>query len=318
MQVKKRKNTGVLGIFPATAPQHKKKYNFFAEVLFNFIFLRPETFKKNMEQTILKDQGLPQLRQMVLENTGRIHNNEQAIETMSKTLDEERRRTHDRDTHLDAALSEHDRAHRNHEREMQELRGLLRQQAVQLDESIKKSRKEFNESLQKSRKEFNERMGELQKSIDNANAAITRTSVEFLGVTGHIVEGLASSSTYKVFKDAGLNVVNLGKNIRPKDPSANDQMEIDVLLGNERFTIPVEVKANCTRQKVKRFVGKMKRFRRLFPEHSDKEVVAAIAAINFDLESDALAKELGLLVIRVSSDNIFSLDPFREDSLQRF
>ena len=90
------------------------------------------------------------------------------------------------------------------------------------------------------------------------------------------------------------------------------------MLGNDKIVVPVEVKANFTKQKVKRFLHKMEMFRMFFPECADKEVIAAVAAINYDAGADTFAHEEGLLVIRVSSDDIFSIDPVDNQSLRRF
>ncbi len=289
-----------------------------------------------MEQTILTESSLLQLRQMALENTERIDMNEQAIETMNTRLDKEEKEHRDFYARLNASLE-------THEREMQALHRFLHESSDKFNADLRRSRAEFEADLKKSREEFVERQRKfeeerkrsheefeermrghdkrfetLQASIDRANEAITRTSVEFLGVTGHIVEGLASSAVYKVFKEAGLDVVNYGKNIRPRKPDAHDQMEIDVMLVNDRFSIPVEVKANFTRQKMRHFIAKMQDFRRLFPEFADREVVAAVAALNYERGADRFAQEEGLLVIHVNSNNLFSLAPFKEEDLHRF
>lgn len=62
----------------------------------------------------------------------------------------------------------------------------------------------------------------------------------------------------------------------------------------------------------------MSLFRRLFTDCSDKKVVAAVAAINYERGVAELAHKEGLLVIRVNSDDIFSLDPFEEKDLRQF
>ena len=90
------------------------------------------------------------------------------------------------------------------------------------------------------------------------------------------------------------------------------------MLGNDRFTVPVEVKANFTKKKVKRFLRKMEMFRSLFPEYCDRDVLAAVCAINYENGADQFAHDEGLLVLRVNSDNVFSLDPFDEEKLRRF
>lgn len=139
-----------------------------------------------------------------------------------------------------------------------------------------------------------------------------------MGRTGHIVEGLLSSSAEKVFQEAGFDLYNHGKNLIRKFKSENKQMEVDVLLSNDEFAVPIEVKTNCTREDVRRILHQMELFRDLFPEYADKEVIAAVAAINYEKGVDDLARDEGLLVIRVNSDDIFSLDSFDKDTLRRF
>ena len=93
---------------------------------------------------------------------------------------------------------------------------------------------------------------------------------------------------------------------------------MDALLSNESVVIPVEVKAHFTKKKVKRFIRKMEMFKKFFPEYADKEVVAAIAAIHYEADADTFAHDEGLLVIRVNSNDIFSLDPIDESKLRKF
>lgn len=250
-----------------------------------------------MEREInLMKPELPQLRQMVLKNTERIDKNERLINRMMMEQAEQSRTIKERDEWWE-------NSRREHERDMREMRETLHQTI----EGIKELRKKSAES--------DKRMDEERKKTD---AQIRQISIEFLGVTGHLVEGLASSAVDNVFKEAGLELLHYGKNIKPKRPEDNKMMEIDVLLGNDNFTVPVEVKADFTKKKVKRFVHKMTMFRKLFPEYCDKDVVAVVAAINYENGADTLAHEEGLLVIRVSSDDIFTLDPFDIERLRRF
>ena len=187
------------------------------------------------------------------------------------------------------------------------------------DERFAKEMKERDERFDREMKESHEKFSkELKENMDETNAAIRRISIEFLGATGHIVEGLASSAVEKIFKEAGLDLLHYGKNIKPMQPEVNGKAEIDVLLGNDVFFVPVEVKADFTKKKVQRFVRRMEKFREFFPEYANKEIIAAVAAINYEDGADQLAHEEGLLVIRVSSDDIFSLDPFDVNTLRRF
>ena len=253
---------------------------------------------------MLEEPTLPQLRERVQRNTERIDRHEVALNKMQMENAEQKRNISEFDRRLELSSKEHDRW-------MREWRQAMKESSRKFDEELAKSRKEFKEGLEESSRRFEEINAK-------TNAAITRISTEFLGVTGHIVEGLASSAVDEVFKAAGLPLLHFGKNIKPKQPEANSQMEVDVMLGNDRFTVPVEVKANFTKKKVKRFLHKMEMFRPLFPEYCDRDVLAAVCAINYEDGADQLAHDEGLLVLRVNSDNVFSLDPFDEEKLRRF
>ena len=342
--------------------------------------------------TTLMEPDLPQLRQMVLENTRRINRNEMMINKMRMENDEEARKKLERDEWLENFRRESDESMRKsrermdrlerfeevsrieHEKRirewderiakgleehreefakemkerderfakgMEEHREKFAKEMKERDERFAKGMEEHQEKFAKEMKERDERFAkemkerderfdremkeshekfskELKENMDETNAAIRRISIEFLGATGHIVEGLASSAVEKIFKEAGLDLLHYGKNIKPMQPEVNGKAEIDVLLGNDVFFVPVEVKADFTKKKVQRFVRRMEKFREFFPEYANKEIIAAVAAINYEDGADQLAHEEGLLVIRVSSDDIFSLDPFDVNTLRRF
>ena len=319
------------------------------------------------------DLDMPQLRQMVLENTERINRNELIINKMRMESAEQTRKVSEQDEWLENIRNENDRSMRlsrermdrlekfaetsrleyeqrvreiNEERKASDKR--IEEYRRESDKRIEESRRESDRRIEESRKEterevkemlakthseveemlakthseVKEMLAETHKEVKEmfaeTNASIRRVSVEFLGVTGHIVEGLVSSSTEKIFKDAGFDLHDSGKNLRRELASEDKQMEVDAMLGNEKLVVPVEVKANFTKKKVKRFLHKMEMFRKFFPEYADKEVVAAIAAINYEAGVADFAHEEGLLVIRVSSDDIFSLDPVDENKLRKF
>ena len=295
---------------------------------------------ENITASTLMESNQSQLRQLVLENTERIGRQDVIIDKLrmdNSSLSQEMRERYE---WLENSRQEHDRSIKaikeclkdiaqlqkasiiEHKMQIHELKKLFGENSEQMKKSSEKFDREMKERDEKFAKEMKESKEEfakeLKESRDETNAAIRRISVEFLGATGHIVEGLAGSAVDKIFKDAGLDLLHYGKNIRPKQPGTNNKMEVDVLLGNDTFIVPVEVKADFTKRKVKRFVRQMEMFRTLFPEYDGKEVIAAIAAINYEGGADQLAHEDGLLVIRVSSDDIFSIDPFDVKTLRRF
>ena len=317
---------------------------------------------------------MPQLRQMVLENTARIIKNEQTIREMKKKLQEEGEKQIQRQTYWETSREEHDRAHREHEQEMSKLREFMFNHAVQFDADLKKSREEFDADLKKSREEFNQRQAELdakaeerhrkfnedlkksreefdadlkksreefnkdlkesreefnkdlkesRKEFDNRMKAldnkISKLTTDFIGTIGHIIEGLAGTKAEEMFTKQGYEISDKKRNVHRKIKILNKEMEADVVLLGEHLAIVIEVKADCTRKNIDKFMDHMKNhFRNLFPEWNNLEILGAVAAINYEDDADAYAHENGLLVVRADSQNVFTLDKSDRNSLTRF
>ncbi len=328
---------------------------------------------------------MPQLRQMVLENTARIIKNEQTIREMKKKLQEEGEKQIQRQTYWETSREEHDRAHREHEQEMSKLREFMFNHAVQFDADLKKSREEFDADLKKSREEFdadlkksreefNQRQAELdakaeerhrkfdadlkksreefdadlkksreefnkdlkesreefnkdlkesRKEFDNRMKAldnkISKLTTDFIGTIGHIIEGLAGTKAEEMFTKQGYEISDKKRNVHRKIKILNKEMEADVVLLGEHLAIVIEVKADCTRKNIDKFMDHMKNhFRNLFPEWNNLEILGAVAAINYEDDADAYAHENGLLVVRANSQNVFTLDKSDRNSLTRF
>ena len=270
------------------------------------------------------DLGMPQLRQLVLKNTERIDKNELMIKQMRKESMEQARKSAERDEWLENSRREHDRWARSMRETLDEIAQYSKQsqieqemRSLELDARFAETDRQLKET-DRQLKETDRQLKETDRQLKETSLEVKRLSRQLSGTTGHIVEGLVSSSTEKLFEKAGLVLHNSGKNLKRSLPSENIAMEVDVLLSNEELAIPIEVKANCTKDDVRWFLHQMSHFRRLFPEYDGKEVVAAIAAINYEKGVAELAHREKLLVIRVNSDDIFSIDPFQKDELRKF
>lgn len=268
------------------------------------------------EVTVMNNE-LPQLRQMVLENTRRIINNEQMIDELRKRETEEDQKRRERDEFWESVNRDHARARQEHDRDMRELRQMFKESREEFD----KSKVEFDRRMVESNRsleELKKQVKETSEQVKETTKEVKMLSRQFNGETGHIVEGLVSSSADKLFQKFGLDLHNSGKNLRRHLKSENMKMEVDVMLGNDEVVVPIEVKTRFKKEDLYWFLHQMEMFRKLFPEHADKKVIAAIAAIDYDMDVDTLAHKEGLLVIRVNSDDIFSLDPFDMEELKRF
>ena len=274
------------------------------------------------------DLGLPQLQQMVLENTERINRNKHLIDLMRMEKTGQGKKLSDIDQRAKSFREEFEESMRRSAERMDRLERFAETSRLEqekrsrdLDARFAETDRQFKET-DRQFKETDRRLLELKEETDwqlkETSLEVKRLSRQLSGTTGHIVEGLVSSSTEKLFEKAGLVLHNSGKNLKRSLPSENIAMEVDVLLSNEELAIPIEVKANCTKDDVRWFLHQMSHFRRLFPEYDGKEVVAAIAAINYEKGVAELAHREKLLVIRVNSDDIFSIDPFQKDELRKF
>ena len=267
------------------------------------------------------DLGLPQLQQMVLENTERINRNKHLIDLMRMEKTGQGKKLSDIDQRAKSFREEFEESMRRSAERMDRLERFAETSRLEQEKRSRDLDARFAET-DRQFKETDRRLLELKEETDRqlkeTSLEVKRLSRQLSGTTGHIVEGLVSSSTEKLFEKAGLVLHNSGKNLKRSLPSENIAMEVDVLLSNEELAIPIEVKANCTKDNVRRFLHQMSHFRRLFPEYDGKEVVAAIAAINYEKGVAELAHREKLLVIRVNSDDIFSIDPFQKDELRKF
>ena len=343
---------------------------FFFKIFANeslFVVSLRHVFKKvTMKNEVTqKDFDMPQLRQMVLDNTERINKNELIISQMRKENLEQSRKAVERDEMLENSRREHDRWSQRMRETLDEIAQIARRSQIErekrdcewekrmreqearsaegdrkmrermeendrkmrerMEESDKKMRERMEESDRKMRERMEESDRKVQKQFEETEKQLKDTSLEvkrlsrqLSGTTGHIVEGLVSSSTEKIFQKAGLDLHNSGKNLKRSLPAEHIAMEVDVLLSSAEMAVPIEVKANCTKDDIYRFLHQMRHFRRLFPEYDGKEVFAAIAAINYEKGVAELAHREKLLVIRVNSDDIFSIDPFKREDLLNF
>ena len=300
---------------------------------------------------------MPQLRQMVLKNTERIDRNELMINQMRMENMEFARKAAERDEWLENSRKEHDRWARHMRETLDEIAQITKQSQIEQEkrerarelerqlrerereqerqqreqererekqqreqerQQREQERQERDREQEKRKRELDALFAETDRQLKETSLEVKRLSRQLSGTTGHIVEGLVSSSTERIFQKAGLELHNSGRNLKRSIPSEKIAMEVDVLLSNEEMAIPVEVKANCTKADVKRFLHQMGHFRRLFPEYDGKEVYAAMAAINYEKGAAELAHKEKLLVIRVNSDDIFSIDSFEREDLRKF
>ena len=221
---------------------------------------------------------------------------------------------------------------REHDRDMREIRKTLKDiYEIRKESDLRAAERdeEFNRKMAERDEEFNRKMAEWDENffrekeewdqrMRETDKKIKEVTTRFSSTTGHIIEGLMSSSAIKMYEDKGFKINSLCKNYKRKNKQLNLEMEQDVVLFTETQVIVEEVKASCDKKDVEKFFRNMEKFKMLYDEYADKEVFGAVAAVNYEEGADTYARNLGLFVVRVSSDEIFSLDPFKMEELKRF
>lgn len=178
--------------------------------------------------------------------------------------------------------------------------------------------KETDRQINLQMKETDRRIAETDRQMKETKKELRELAYRFTSQSGHIIEGLMEPSALRIFQDAGYDVDRCTKNYKIHIKATGQKAEYDVILLDNTVVIVVEVKINCTKADVDHFIKQMVPFRELFPESGNKEVLGAMAAINYERDADRYAHEQGLFVIRVSDDDIFSLDDTNGDNLRKF
>lgn len=185
---------------------------------------------------------------------------------------------------------------------------------VLADTSLKMQENErLIKELRENGKEIDRRMEESDRKLKDR---IDKLTTRFTSQSGHILEGLMEPSAMKMFQDKGYNIDRCWKNFKRHVKDIGKKLEVDLLLLDDEIAIIVEVKINCTKQDIDHFINQMQSFKEICPEYADKEIMLAIAAINYDRDADKYAHEQGLFVIRVYDDRIFALDSNDGDKMK--
>lgn len=254
------------------------------------------------------------------------------LDALFASVSEQMKETDRRMQETDRRMRETDRKMQESDREMQKTKKLVQETSrmvhettLQMQESgkrMEKSRKETDKRIEESRKAADERMEkarrETERLINENRRQIRELNTQFLSQSGHIVEGLMEPAALNIFRRAGFDIVNCWKEMKGTSRTSGRKMEVDLFYHDTTESIAVEVKINCTKQKVDHFLEQMSHFKEVFPKYADSKVYAAIAALNYEKGADDYAAKKGLFIIRVSDNDVFTLDPAKKEEKVTF
>ena len=270
------------------------------------------------------DVNLLEIHRMAVDNAIRQQENRQAIARLridhEKDIQDLRKDVAESKLNLDTFLSKAEK-HLDRAAELQEEIRQIQRETRELQKETAQQIKDTDRQIKETARQIEDtdrQMKETDRQMKETDRKIKELSTRFSSTTGHIIEGLMSSSAIKMYEDKGFKINSLCKNYKRKNKQLNLEMEQDVVLFTETQVIVEEVKASCDKKDVEKFFHNMEKFKLLYDEYADKEVFGAVAAVNYEDGADTYARDLGLFVVRVSSDEVFSLDPFNMEELKRF
>ena len=200
-----------------------------------------------------------------------------------------------------------------------ELKEMILETSRQMRENERQRKEEQERKEKKWEEEQKRKEEEWRKEKIKMRREMREMNNRFFSYESYILAGLTKDSSIRMFQERGYDIDHCWKNYKRHNKASGYRAEYDLVLIDDTIAIVVEVKINCTRRDVDHFIEQMGHFKELSPEYAHKEILSAVAAVNYERDADKYAHEQGLFVIRVDEDeDIFSLDPSDNDTLLKF
>ena len=169
-----------------------------------------------------------------------------------------------------------------------------------LGHSQKKTQESLQETqraMRESRKETEKSLQKTQESLQNLNKSLDKASGNFNNKWGAFMEGLVKGDIVRLLNEWNIQVEKVMPRVKIRRKDYTIKNEYDLIVVNGSEIVVIEVKTTLSVEKLNVFMDKMVRFKKSFPEYSDKNIYGGVAYIEADGESAKSAEEKGLFVI---------------------
>jgi predicted glycoside hydrolase/deacetylase ChbG (UPF0249 family) len=154
-----------------------------------------------------------------------------------------------------------------------------------------------------SRQETDRQLRDLKEAVERTGRHVDDLSSKW----GRFVEGMVAPACTTLFAARGIPVHKVSQRVKARlDDGRN--MEIDVLVINERFVVLVEVKSTLKVQDVDDHLERLGLFKGFFPEYAERQVLGAVAGMVIDEGADCYAYRKGLYVIGQRGETVALLN----------
>ncbi len=185
----------------------------------------------------------------------------------------------------------------------------LKENALQIKETDRQVREN---ALQLKETDRQVRENALQlKETDRQIRNMSKKIGELGGRLGSFVEGLIRPSVVKLFQQRGIDVHKVNGRVEVDNPKLGLSIEIDLLVINQDTCILVEVKSHLSVDDVNQHLERMQKFKPLFPEYENRQVLGAVAGMVIPPTAAKYAYRKGLFVIGQRGDHAVILNDLK-------
>ena len=147
---------------------------------------------------------------------------------------------------------------------------------------------------------------ETDKQMKESGKRIDKIYAMFNSQWGKLVESLVEGKLVELLKARGVDVNETYSRLQRSYTDEKGQpqrREIDIIAANGKEVVAVEVKTTLKPGDVKRFLGTLKIFKRLFFRYKNETIYGAMAYLKSDAEAALFAEKQGLFIIRATGDS---------------
>ncbi|MBF0378507.1 MAG: DUF3782 domain-containing protein [Desulfamplus sp.] len=173
------------------------------------------------------------------------------------------------------------------------------------DRRIKEMSQETDRKFQETDKKFQEtdkKFQDTDKKFKETDILIGRLGNRL----GDFVEGMVKPSAVKIFKERGIKVHQVSRDINAERDGG--RIQIDLLVVNDVELVAVECKSSLSIDDVNEHLERLTKVKILLPQYGDMKVMGAVAAMVIPENVGKYAYKKGLFVLCQKGDTMVILN----------
>lgn len=166
--------------------------------------------------------------------------------------------------------------------QLQRSQEIMENRSADTDKKFQETDKKFQET--------NRQMKNLMKKMSEAESR-----------WGRFVESLVEGDLLNLLKKKEIKVDILSQRVKAR--YSGRQYEFDIIARNGDVVVVVEVKTTLGTSDIKEFLEELKVYKKIFPDDARKNIIGAVAFISVEGDSDKMAENKGLYIIKATGDS---------------